>query len=85
MADLHLLGFYHLGDLLALTLLVWRAVEDSLFLGDVDLHRLVFLAQVKIHILQVINLLVEHINVSQQPVILFLAFDEYILDLFDVG
>ena len=49
------------------------------------LHALVFLAEVEVHVLQVVDLLVEDVHVSQQTIVLLLPLDEYVLDLLDIG
>jgi hypothetical protein len=49
------------------------------------LQLLVFGSKLMIDIYQIVDLLVEHINISQQVIILFLTFDESILNLNDIS
>ena len=71
MTDFDLLVLDHLSYFLALSLFVGCAVEYPLLFSNVDLyklqlylHGLVLLSQVQVHVLKVVDLLVEHIHVS---------------------
>jgi hypothetical protein len=67
-------------------LLILRSiVKDSLLLLVVLLKLLVLGSKILIDINKVINLLIQDIHISEQVIVLFLTFDEGVLDFKDVG
>jgi len=66
-------------------LIFGSVIEDLLFLLIVFLQLLILGSQVLIDVDQIVDFLIEHIDVGQQVVVLFLTFDESVLDLVYIG
>ena len=62
-------------------LIFGSVIEDLLFLLIVFLQLFILGSQILIDVDQIIDFLIEHIDISQQVIVLFLTFDESVLDL----
>ena len=68
------------------SLLIFRGiVENFLFFLVVFLELFILGSEVLIDVDQIVDFLVEHIDISEQVVVLLLSFDESVLDLENVG
>lgn len=83
--NLFLLLIHILLDLDPSLLILRSIIQDLLLLLVVLLELIILCSQVLVDVHEVVNFLVEDVDISQEVVVLFLALDEGVLDLEDVG